>query len=143
MFTQSHVTATRAEELVLSIQRFNHCRCFERSGRQGITNICPRDTTSNYIGQRDSSFRHKVNQPVATICKLGPRTKRSGNERILNRMESAERLCIPSVHPHPMYLKKSDRRQCEHTTYSTGLENSTLVATPTSTDGGMDLFAVY
>ena len=134
-------------ELVSPTQHSNHCStppgCFERSGRQGITNICRRErlenTTSYYSavsqGQRDRSFRHKVNQPVATLCKLAPRPTCSGNGRILNRLESAERLCIPSVQHHPTYLKESDRRQCEHATCSTSLANSTLVATPTTTHG--------
>ena len=52
-----------------------------------------------------------------------------GDGRIFNRLESAERICVPTIQSNPTNINEGYKRQCEHSASSTNMANPTLVAT--------------
>ena len=139
--TQSHVIDTRTVELVPTTQHSDHCTippgCLQCPGRQRVANIyrfqrLETTTRNNTIfpqGQRDRSLRHKTDQSIKELCELATRPTCCGDGRFFNRLESDERICVPTIQSHPTDINEGDKRQCEHSASSTSVANSTLVAT--------------
>ena len=80
-------------------------------------------------GQRDRSLRHKTDQSIKELCELATRPTCCGDGRFFNRLESDERICVPTIQSHPTDINEGYKRQCEHSASSTSVANSTLVAT--------------
>ena len=139
--TQSHVIDTRTVELVPTTQHSDHWRtppgCLQCPGRQRVANIyrfqrLETTTRNNTIfpqGQRDRSLRHKTDQSIKELCELATRPTCCGDGRFFNRLESDERICVPTIQSHPTDINEGDKRQCEHSASSTSVANSTLGAT--------------
>ena len=139
-FSQSHVIDTSIVEMVPTTQHSDHHRtppgCLECPSRQRVANIyrferletTTRNNTMFPQEQRDRSLCHKTDQSIKELCELATRPTGCGDGRIFNRLESAERICVPTIQSQPTNINEGYKRQCEHSASSTNMANSTLVA---------------
>ena len=78
--------------------------------------------------QRDRSLCHKTGQSIKELCELATRPTGCGDRCTFNRLQSAERICVPTVQSHPTNINEGYKRQCKHSASSTYMANPTLVA---------------
>ena len=134
-FSQSHVIDTSIVEMVPTTQHSDHRRtpseCLQCPGRQTVANIyrferletTTRNNTMFPQEQRDRSLCHKTDQSIKELCELATRPTGCGDGRIFNRLESAERICVPTIQSHPTNINEGYKRQYEHSA-STILEKN-------------------
>ena len=118
-------------------QHSDHPRTPPMSVRQRVANIYRLErlettTRNNTIfpqKQRGRSLRHETDQSIKQLCELANRPTCCGDGRIFNRLETAERICVPTIQSDPKNINQGYTRQCEHSASSTTVANSTLVTT--------------